>query len=170
MLGLAGDNASSNDTQTASLAAETANSFEEINRVRCFNHTMQLSAKTMLRLFDSGPDDDENSRAPAIPDIDDPDDDDNDNDNAVNTDDNPEPTDTSPEFVAGDYEDMPDLDEAVEMDKGGDDDEDDDEDGDDDIALGPDEFDALNEMAKAKLLNETKDVKTALTKVPSDLD
>ncbi|KAF8874617.1 hypothetical protein BD779DRAFT_1410946, partial [Infundibulicybe gibba] len=36
------DNATSNDTQTSKLASLT-NSFEEVNRVRCFNHTLQLS-------------------------------------------------------------------------------------------------------------------------------
>jgi len=29
------------------------NSFEELNRVRCFNHTIQLSAKALLKPFSS---------------------------------------------------------------------------------------------------------------------
>jgi len=41
------DNATSNDKQTTKLDA-LPNSFEEENRVRCFNHTMQLSAKSLL--------------------------------------------------------------------------------------------------------------------------
>lgn len=47
------DNASSNDTQGEALA-EMPNSFKLENRVRCFNHTLQLSAKTLLRPFNSG--------------------------------------------------------------------------------------------------------------------
>ena len=35
------------------------NSFEAINRVRCFNHTMQLSAKALLKPFSASPKDDD---------------------------------------------------------------------------------------------------------------
>jgi hypothetical protein len=31
-----------------------SNSFDEVNRVRCFNHTLQLSAKTLLKPFNVG--------------------------------------------------------------------------------------------------------------------
>lgn len=41
------DNATANDKQTTKLDA-LPNSFQEENRVRCFNHTMQLSAKSLL--------------------------------------------------------------------------------------------------------------------------
>ena len=41
------DNVTSNDKQMTKLDA-LPNSFEEENRVRCFNHTMQLSAKSLL--------------------------------------------------------------------------------------------------------------------------
>lgn len=41
------DNATSNDTQMAKLS-KLDNSFEADNRVRCFNHTMQLAAKALL--------------------------------------------------------------------------------------------------------------------------
>jgi hypothetical protein len=41
------DNATANDKQMTKLDA-LPNSFEEANRVRCFNHTMQLSAKSLL--------------------------------------------------------------------------------------------------------------------------
>jgi hypothetical protein len=41
------DNATSNDKQTTKLDT-LPNSFEEENHVRCFNHTMQLSAKSLL--------------------------------------------------------------------------------------------------------------------------
>jgi hypothetical protein len=44
------DNASLNDTQRETLAGMD-NSFEEENHVHCFNHTLQLSAKTHLWLF-----------------------------------------------------------------------------------------------------------------------
>jgi hypothetical protein len=48
-----GDNATSNDKQTETLDT-LPNSFHKFNRVRCFNHTMQLSAKALLKPF-SGP-------------------------------------------------------------------------------------------------------------------
>ncbi|KAF8871162.1 hypothetical protein BD779DRAFT_1429401, partial [Infundibulicybe gibba] len=41
ILAFNGDNATSNDMQTCKLAV-LPNSFEEVNRVRCFNHTLQL--------------------------------------------------------------------------------------------------------------------------------
>jgi len=41
------DNVTSNDKQMTKLDA-LPNSFEEENRVRCFNHMMQLSAKSLL--------------------------------------------------------------------------------------------------------------------------
>ena len=45
-----GDNATSNDKQTDMLD-KLPNTFEELNRVRCFNHTIQLSAKGLLKPF-----------------------------------------------------------------------------------------------------------------------
>ena len=47
------DGASNNNTQSAVLATKE-NSFEEENRVLCFNHSMQLSAKTLLTPFNAG--------------------------------------------------------------------------------------------------------------------
>jgi hypothetical protein len=44
------DNATANDKQTTKLSA-LDNSFDEANRVRCFNHTLQLSAKALLQPF-----------------------------------------------------------------------------------------------------------------------
>jgi hypothetical protein len=44
------NNASPNDKQTSKLA-DLPNSFEATDHVQCFNHTMQLSAKTLLRPF-----------------------------------------------------------------------------------------------------------------------
>jgi len=50
ILALNADNATSNDTQTTRLH-ELNNSFNKENHVRCFNHTLQLSAKTLLKPF-----------------------------------------------------------------------------------------------------------------------
>ena len=47
------DNASPNDTLTTKLD-QLDNTFEEENRARCFNHTLQLSAKTLLKPFNIG--------------------------------------------------------------------------------------------------------------------
>ncbi|GBE82246.1 hypothetical protein SCP_0406300 [Sparassis crispa] len=47
-----GNNATSNDKQTTELA-KLPNSFEEVHRVRCFNHTLQLSAKSLLKPFNA---------------------------------------------------------------------------------------------------------------------
>jgi hAT family C-terminal dimerisation region len=52
ILVLNADNAASNDTQTTALAAMD-NTFAEAQRVRCFNHTLQLSAKALLRPFNA---------------------------------------------------------------------------------------------------------------------
>jgi hypothetical protein len=50
MHALNADNATSNDTQTSGLA-QLDNSFEEEHHVWCFNHTIQLLAKALLRPF-----------------------------------------------------------------------------------------------------------------------
>jgi hypothetical protein len=47
------DNASSNDTQTKALA-NLDNSFKEENHVKCFSHTMQLSARALVAPFNAG--------------------------------------------------------------------------------------------------------------------
>jgi hypothetical protein len=52
ILAVNADNATSNDKQTTKLDALN-NSFEEANRVRCFNHTLQLSAKSLLAPFNT---------------------------------------------------------------------------------------------------------------------
>lgn len=52
ILAVNADNATSNDTQTTKLD-KLDNSFSEQNRVRCFNHTLQLSAKALLRPFNT---------------------------------------------------------------------------------------------------------------------
>jgi hypothetical protein len=53
ILAMNADNATSNDTQGETLA-HMPNSFKLENRARCFNHTLQLSAKTLLRPFNVG--------------------------------------------------------------------------------------------------------------------
>ena len=50
MLAFTGDNATSNDMQTAELEKKK-NLFNLGNHVHCFNHTVQLSAKALLRPF-----------------------------------------------------------------------------------------------------------------------
>jgi hypothetical protein len=53
ILAMNADNASSNDTQTTALAG-MENSFESDNRVRCFGHTIQLSAHALVEQFNAG--------------------------------------------------------------------------------------------------------------------
>ena len=81
------DNASANDTQTMNLD-ELDNSFNKENQVRCFNHTMQLSAKALPKPFTSGLSGKEtNDNEMAITEIEDPDgllmEEDNDNEDEV---------------------------------------------------------------------------------------
>jgi hypothetical protein len=45
------DNATSNNTQLTALSNNPNNQFEGINHVRCFNHTINLAVKALLRLF-----------------------------------------------------------------------------------------------------------------------
>jgi len=56
ILAFNGDNATSNDKQAACLHG-LPNLFDEVNRVRCFNHTMQLSARSLLKPFSTMIDD-----------------------------------------------------------------------------------------------------------------
>jgi hypothetical protein len=46
------DNASPNDTQTDCLD-KLPNSFNAENRIRCFNHTIQIAARALLKPFDN---------------------------------------------------------------------------------------------------------------------
>ncbi|KAG1741576.1 uncharacterized protein EDB91DRAFT_335401 [Suillus paluster] len=52
ILAVNADNATANDSQTTKLAS-LDNSFESVNCVRCFNHTLQLAAKALLKPFNS---------------------------------------------------------------------------------------------------------------------
>jgi len=47
------DNASSNKVQAAALC-ELDNSFKDTNHIWCFNHTIQLSSKVLIKLFNVG--------------------------------------------------------------------------------------------------------------------
>jgi len=73
ILAINADNATSNDTQTTKLD-ELDNSFDQENHVWCFNHTLQLSAKSLLKPFNTAL-----SGTTT----------DNDNDNVASQDDNP---------------------------------------------------------------------------------
>jgi hypothetical protein len=53
ILAVNADNATSNNTQTNKLD-QLDNTFDEENRVRCFNHTLQLSVKALLKPFNIG--------------------------------------------------------------------------------------------------------------------
>jgi hypothetical protein len=52
ILAVSTDNATANDKMTTKLT-QFNNSFEEENRARCFNHMLQLSAKTLLKPFNT---------------------------------------------------------------------------------------------------------------------
>ncbi|KAJ6610521.1 hypothetical protein B0H10DRAFT_1811487, partial [Mycena sp. CBHHK59/15] len=52
ILSWVGDNTSSNDTQNTALGENPNNSFDTVNRVRCFNHTLNLAVKAFLKPFD----------------------------------------------------------------------------------------------------------------------
>jgi hypothetical protein len=68
------DNATSNDTQLEALGASDVTSISPENRVRCFAHTLNLSAKALLKPFTASLDEDESPPAPPPSDDDDDDD------------------------------------------------------------------------------------------------
>jgi hypothetical protein len=84
------NNATSNDTQGEALVG-MANSFVLEHRVRCFNHTLQLSAKALLCPFNAGlgntPEVSDTVDIDDIPDLDTDDDDEGDNNNNNNNND-----------------------------------------------------------------------------------
>ncbi|EEB92003.1 hypothetical protein MPER_09550, partial [Moniliophthora perniciosa FA553] len=53
VLGFTGDNATSNDTQTDHLDVNLLNFFNSPNRVRCYNHILNLIVKALLKPFGS---------------------------------------------------------------------------------------------------------------------
>ncbi|KAG6818456.1 hypothetical protein H0H92_002715, partial [Tricholoma furcatifolium] len=69
------DNATSNDTQTDRLES-LPNSFSGVNRVRCFNHTLNLAVKALLRPFSCKAEDDTDSeQMPELMEVDEEDED-----------------------------------------------------------------------------------------------
>lgn len=135
ILTFTGDNASSNDKQTKHLGG-LPNTFDTVNHVRCFNHTMQLSAWALLKPF-SAVHNHRDSNSGSIED-----------DEAVKTPPSVESDD--------DHEDNSDIEDngaATDID-GDDDDNDDDKDEDDDN--DDDKDDSLQELddeAREKLLS-----------------
>ena len=63
ILAVNADNAAANNTQTRKLAS-LDNSFDVVNHVRCFNHTLQLAAKALLKPFAAGLSSDEEADGP----------------------------------------------------------------------------------------------------------
>ena len=130
------NNATSNDTQGETLA-DMPNSFSLENRVRCFNHTLQLSAKTLLHPFNVGlgktTDDGNNNDADNLLDVDDNglDEDDEDDEDDDNDDDDGLPI-------------VPD---------------------DDDIDDGVDELDALDADEREEIIADTAAVREMVSKV-----
>lgn len=136
-----GDNATSNDTQTASLAINPNNTFEEPNRVRCFNHTLNLAVKSLLKPFGSEKKSQSGDNNDGDNDSDDSDDDgDSDtlgiSDNSELVLEIPEPDDEPVEY------------DGDEVDNG-----------------NVDEFDRLNEIERAEMLGNTEEVRTVIAKV-----
>jgi hypothetical protein len=144
ILSFTADNASPNDKLTSKLA-DLPNSFESVNRVRCFSHTNQLSAVTLLRPFNA-------VLGKALDILEG-------NGDAMNEDD---------EMAADEDGDGDDNDEANEANEANED-EDEDEDGWDEERDDPDdsidELEALNEEDRAHILEETCVVRATVTKL-----
>jgi len=134
ILAVNADNATSNDTQTRKLH-QLDNSFDDSNQVRCFNHTLQLSAKSLLTPFNtalSGKPADEDDVTALY----------SDNDEMIPQDDD--------DAILGDDEEEEgeenDLEDDVE---------------DDNV----DELEALSEEERDRVVNETTIIRAAVTKV-----
>ena len=65
ILSFTADNASNNVTQSEKLGS-LPNSFDSVNQIRCFNHTMQLSAKALLKPFGTNRRGDDNEEADDV--------------------------------------------------------------------------------------------------------
>ena len=136
------DNATSNDKQTTSLAA-LDNSFEVFNQVWCFNHTLQLSAKALLRPLNPG---------------------------ILDTSSNSEAIVSEDSDEAGDADESPPLiidDESDDENKHGG--AGDDTSGMDDPGDDIDELSQLDSVLRRKTLHETVVVREAVSKVCSSL-
>ena len=131
------DNASANDTQTMKLD-ELDNSFNKEHRVRCFNHTMQRSAKALLKPFTSGLSGKQtNNDEMAITEIEDPD----------------------SLLMEGDNDDDDEVDVENGVTNHGEE---------DDVDDGIDEIVELCEDEQTRLLEETAAVRQAVSKVRID--
>ena len=128
------DNATSNDTQTTKLAS-LDNSFEINNRVRCFNHTVQLSANALIRPFNAG-------MASAG--------------SALHED--------EAEVTVNDH-DVDDDDDAASENEDDNENLDDGDDGEDDLDDGIDELEALTEEEGDEIMADTAIVCFAVTKI-----
>lgn len=132
-----GDNATSNDTQTSNLAENPNNTFEATNRVRCYNHTLNLSVKALLKPFGV-----EKKRRTGK--------------HTGDGTDLEEEVNVDPDSDVGE-DDLPDL---VDVSDSDDSNGDDDEQEEDDM----DEFDKLDESEKARVLNDTEEVRSVISK------
>jgi hypothetical protein len=112
------DNAASNDTQVKALD-KMDNSFKDDAHVRCFNHTLQLSAKVLLRPFNAaicskksaGHNDDDSGQAEEMPDLvevpyEDDEDEDEDEDDDEDTDDRDDSIDEIHELAEHEQEEL----------------------------------------------------------------
>jgi hypothetical protein len=130
------DNASSNDTQMAALG-NMSNLIDLDHRIRCFNHTIQLSAKALLQPFNTPTTEDR---------FEDEDDVDN-NDDELDV------------QATGNVQD----DDGLEEDD--DDDDDDDSHGLDNGGDSDDPLASMDKAEKEALLADTQDVRSTLSKV-----
>jgi hypothetical protein len=121
------------------------NTFEEVNRARCFNYTLQLSAKTLLKPFNVGM-----SSAQM----------------AVDEEETPRLNDEVPTLLDDDAggDDEDDNDEGFYEENLGDDEEPDNKDGNED-GDGIDELEHLDEEEREKILADTAVVRQTISKV-----
>lgn len=141
MLSWVGDNATSNDTQNDALGANPNNSFDPVNRVRCFNHTLNLAVKAFLVPF-APPEKKKTGNDKSATSS--PDDDDDD---------------TMTDFALEEDDDLPDLADVSFSDGP-------DQDNDEDISA----WDELGDEERVELLKETDSVKVVISNVrPSSI-
>ncbi|KAJ6614963.1 hypothetical protein B0H10DRAFT_1802167, partial [Mycena sp. CBHHK59/15] len=142
ILSWVGDNASSNDTQNMALGENPNNSFDTVNRVRCFNHTLNLAVKAFLKPFDLP----EKKKKPV-------------NDAAsTHSSDSDNDNDDLNDFALEDEDDLPDLADAFASDRL------DQEDDSDNSA-----WDDLDEEERTELLLATDSVKQVILRVRRSL-
>ena len=136
------DNAASNDTQVVELA-RLPNTFDESNRIRCFNHTLQLSAKTLLKPFNVALASGSNNRSEySVLELEEVNDEESAEDGSDNNGDN--------DGDDNDNDNDSDLDYALNF-------------GDEDD--GVDELEMLPSGERVDILEQTSDIRDAVTKV-----